>query len=117
MITESTKLYNLKENIIAKTLCKNYIDTYHSCFYPEGLAEAYFSETLTLYQNDLAMRNTVTADVTGMPIPSDCSLISGGSGVNPLVAFHDIHGRKAEVLFFCSVPDTTQYKTKYLRRN
>jgi hypothetical protein len=25
-----------------------------------------------------------------------------------LVAFYDIHGRKREVLFFCSVPDTTR---------
>jgi hypothetical protein len=30
------------------------------------------------------------------------------SAVNPLVAFYDIHGRKGEVLFFCSVPDTTR---------
>jgi hypothetical protein len=26
----------------------------------------------------------------------------------PLVAFYDIHGRKREVLFFYSVPDTTR---------
>jgi hypothetical protein len=25
----------------------------------------------------------------------------------PLVAFYDIHGKKGEVLFFSSVPDTT----------
>jgi hypothetical protein len=28
------------------------------------------------------------------------------SAVNPLVAFSDIHERKGEVLFFCSVPGT-----------
>jgi hypothetical protein len=27
---------------------------------------------------------------------------------NPLVAFYDNHGRKGDVLFFCSVPDTTR---------
>jgi hypothetical protein len=35
--------------------------------------------------------------------------ISGGDVVNPLVAFYDIHGRKREVLLFCSVPDTTRF--------
>jgi hypothetical protein len=30
------------------------------------------------------------------------------SAVNPLVAFYDIHGRKGEVLFFWSGPDTTK---------
>jgi hypothetical protein len=29
------------------------------------------------------------------------------NAVNPLVAFYDIHGRKEEVIFFCSLPDTT----------
>jgi hypothetical protein len=32
--------------------------------------------------------------------------ISGANGINPLVAFYDIHGRKKEVLFFYFVPDT-----------
>jgi hypothetical protein len=27
-----------------------------------------------------------------------------------LVFFHDIHGRKGEVLFFCSLPDTARDK-------
>jgi hypothetical protein len=30
--------------------------------------------------------------------------------VDPLVAFYDINGRKGEVLFFNSVPDTTRDK-------
>jgi hypothetical protein len=34
------------------------------------------------------------------------------SGVNPLVAFYDIHGRKREVLFFYIVPDTTRNYVK-----
>jgi hypothetical protein len=55
-------------------------------------------------QNDLAMRNT--ADVTGgKPIAVLLQSISGGDVVNPLVAFYDIHGRKRELLFFCSFPD------------
>jgi hypothetical protein len=28
--------------------------------------------------------------------------------INPLVAFYDIHGKKGEVSFFCSVPGTTE---------
>jgi hypothetical protein len=55
----------------------------------------------------LAIRNT--ADVTdGKPITVWLQSISGGSAANPLVAFYDIHGRKGEVLFFCSVSDTTR---------
>jgi hypothetical protein len=30
------------------------------------------------------------------------------SAVNPLITSYGIHGRKGEVLLFCSVPDTTQ---------
>jgi hypothetical protein len=30
------------------------------------------------------------------------------TAVNHLVAFYDIHGRRGEVLFFCSVPDATR---------
>jgi hypothetical protein len=30
------------------------------------------------------------------------------SGVNPLAAFYDIHGRKRELLFFYFVPETTR---------
>jgi hypothetical protein len=30
----------------------------------------------------------------------------GVSAANPSVAFYNIHGRKGEVIFFCSVPDT-----------
>jgi hypothetical protein len=33
---------------------------------------------------------------------------TGLSAVNPLVTFYDIHGRKGEVLYFCSIPDTTR---------
>jgi hypothetical protein len=50
-----------------------------------------------------------TADVTGgKPIAVRLQSISGVSAIYYLVAFYDIHGRKGEVLFFCSVPDTTR---------
>jgi hypothetical protein len=39
--------------------------------------------------------------------------ILGRDAVNPLVTFYDIHGRKREMLFFCSVPDTTQDQFDY----
>jgi hypothetical protein len=53
------------------------------------------------------MRNT--ADVTGgKPIAVLLQSISGGSAINPLVAFYDIHGGKREVLFFYFIPDTTR---------
>jgi hypothetical protein len=32
----------------------------------------------------------------------------GVSVINPIVVFYEILGRKGEVLFFCSVPDTTR---------
>jgi hypothetical protein len=57
------------------------------------------------------MRNT--ADLTGgKPIAVWLPSISSRGAVNPLVAFYDIHGRKREGLFFCSVPDTTRDSNK-----
>jgi hypothetical protein len=53
------------------------------------------------------MRNT--ADVSGgKPIAALSQSISAVNAVIPFVAFYDIHGRKREVLFFYSVPDTTR---------
>jgi hypothetical protein len=53
--------------------------------------------------------STNTADVTGgKSIAVRLQSISGMSAVHPFVAFYDIHGRKREVVFFCSVPDTTR---------
>jgi hypothetical protein len=53
------------------------------------------------------MRNT--ADVTACkPIAVLLQSISGGTAINPLVAFYDIHGGKREVLFFYFVPDTAR---------
>jgi hypothetical protein len=50
-----------------------------------------------------------TADVTGgKPIAVLLQSISGVSGINPLVAFYDIHRGKRAVLFFYFVPDTTR---------
>jgi hypothetical protein len=51
------------------------------------------------------MRNTT--DVTGDK-PIAVYSISGVSAINPLAPFHNIHGRKGEALFFCSVLDTTR---------
>jgi hypothetical protein len=71
------------------------------------LAPAPFSRRVDVRPNYLAMRNA--ADVTGgNPIAVPSQSISVGNAVNPLVAFYDIHERKREVLFFCSVPDTTR---------
>jgi hypothetical protein len=52
---------------------------------------------------------TINADVTGgKPITIWSQLILGVSVVNPLVAFYDLHERKGEVRFFCSVPENTR---------
>jgi hypothetical protein len=60
------------------------------------------------YQNYLAMRNT--ADVTdGKPIAVWSQSISGVNAFNPLVAFHDIHRRKREVLFFFCLGHHTRH--------
>jgi hypothetical protein len=57
------------------------------------------------------MKNT--ADVAGgKPIALSSQTSLGVSAINSLVAFHDIHRREREVLFFCFVPDTTQDKIK-----
>jgi hypothetical protein len=53
------------------------------------------------------MRNTVDV-AAGKLIAARLQSISGVSAINLLVAFYDIHERKGEVLFFCSVPDTTR---------
>jgi hypothetical protein len=61
------------------------------------------------------MRNT--ADVTGgKPIAVSSQCISDMSAVNPLAAFYDIHGRKEEVLFFYSFPDTSDTRETHLSR-
>jgi hypothetical protein len=49
----------------------------------------------------------------GKPIAVYMQPISGGDYINPLVAFYDIHGRKREVLFFCSVSETTRVNLHY----
>jgi hypothetical protein len=82
-----------------------YIHTTHGLS-PKGY-QRYLSFTETIfYQNDIVMRNTADV-VSGSPIAIRSQSISGGNVVNPLVAFYDIHGRKREVLFYSSVPDTT----------
>jgi hypothetical protein len=56
------------------------------------------------------MRNTANW-TGGKPIAVCLQSISGVSVDYPLVAFsfaYEIHGRKGEVLFFYSVPDTTR---------
>jgi hypothetical protein len=84
------------------------IHTYHSLFIPEGIAEA---SRIILRDAHVLPKwlSYEAADVKGgKPIAIWLQYISGGDTVNPLVAFYDIHGRKREVLFFCSVPDTTR---------
>jgi hypothetical protein len=80
-----------------------------SRFIPEGVAETsqIFLRETHILQKLLATRNT--ADVTGgKPIAILSQSVSGVSAINPLVAFYDIHEKRGEVLFFCSVPDTTR---------
>jgi hypothetical protein len=60
---------------------------------------------LAHFTKDLAMRNT--ADVIDGPSSYDLSP-SGVKAVNSLVAIYYTHGRKGEVLFVCSIPDTTR---------
>jgi hypothetical protein len=118
MIINLNSLLSLRNPRVGahSVLQHTYINTYHSRFIPEGVAETsqiFLQMAPTLYQNDLAMRNT--ADVTGgKPIAVWLQSISGGDAVNPLVAFYDIHGRKIEVLFFCFVPDTTRDSAELL---
>jgi hypothetical protein len=85
-----------------------YINTYHSRFIPEGVAELsqiFLRDTYVL--SKLAIKNT--ADVTGgKPISVLLQSISDVSAINPLVAFYDIHRGKGEVQFFYFVPDTTR---------
>jgi hypothetical protein len=69
----------------------NYIHTYHSRFIPEGVAEAsqiFLRDAHVL----LKLLSYEVADVTG----------------GKPIAFNDIYGRKREVLFLCSVSDTTR---------
>jgi hypothetical protein len=44
----------------------------------------------------------------GKSIAAWSQFISGVSAINPLAAFYDIHGRKGEVLFVSSTPNTTR---------
>jgi hypothetical protein len=49
-------------------------------------------------------------------LPSDCSL-SQVCDVASLVAFYDIHERKREVLFICSIPDTARDRCDMIRES
>jgi hypothetical protein len=86
---------------------------YLSRLIPEGVVEASQiflrdAHILPKWLN-LAMRNT--ANVTGgKSIVVWLQSVSGGDTFNLLVTFYDIHERKKEVLFFCSVLDTTRDK-------
>jgi hypothetical protein len=73
-----------------------YIDTYQSCFIPEGVAVSYiFLRDAHVLPYYLAMR---------------CS----GETINLIIAFYDIHGRKREVPFFYFVPDTTRDFSEFI---
>jgi hypothetical protein len=67
----------------------------------------YSSAIPKFYKNNLAMKNT-TEETGDRPIIVWSQFVSVVSTANPLVAFYDIHGRKGEVLLFCSIPDTTR---------
>jgi hypothetical protein len=72
----------------------------------KGYRDISDTKALTFFQNNLALN---TADVTdGKPIVVLSQSISGMSDFGRLVNFYDIHGRKREVLSFCSVLDTTR---------
>jgi hypothetical protein len=49
-----------------------------------------------------------TAGVTGGKPIAVSQSISGVNAINPLVAFYNIYGKKGEVLFYYSIPDTTR---------
>jgi hypothetical protein len=85
-----------------------YIHTYHSRFIPEGVAEVsqiFLRDTHVVPK--LVSYEEHCRRTGGKPIAVLLQTISGVSGINPLVAFYDIHGGKREVLFFYFVPDTT----------
>jgi hypothetical protein len=74
---------------------------------PAGVAEVFQIFLQDTHVLPKLVRNT--ADVIGgKPIAVLLQSISGVSAINPLVAFYDIREGKREVLFFCSVPDTTR---------
>jgi hypothetical protein len=81
------------------------IHTYHSRFIPEGVAEV-----SQIFQRDTYVLPKLVSyeEEYGKPIAVLLQSIAGVSAINPLVAFYDIHGGKREVLFFCSVLDTTR---------
>jgi hypothetical protein len=60
------------------------------------------------------MRNTAVV-TGGKPIAVRSQSILGVSAVKPSIAFYDIQERKSEVLFFYSVPDTTQDEFMFIR--
>jgi hypothetical protein len=86
------------------------IKKFHLRFIPEGVAQV--SQTFLRDTHvELALKNT--ADVTGgKPIAVLLQSISGVSAINPLVAFHDIHGGKREVYSF-SLSRTPHETTKW----
>jgi hypothetical protein len=87
--------------------------TYHLRFIPEGVAEVsqiFLRDTHVLVKL-ASYEEHCRCDRWSAHLRLIAVSISGVSAINPLVAFHDIHGRKREVLFFYFVPDTTQFIT------
>jgi hypothetical protein len=84
--------------------------TYRSRFIPEGIVEA--SQIFLQDAQDLLKWLSYEEDcidvTDGKPIAAWLLRSSGVGAVNPLVAFCDIHGSKGDMIFFCSVPDTTR---------
>jgi hypothetical protein len=106
---KTVKFLQLLDNL--NRLAIKYRFTYHSRFSPEGVVETSISPRrphctkMTTYTSTSEVRS-------GKPITVRSQSISGESAVNSIPFFHgcliDIYGRKGEVLFFCSVPNTTR---------
>jgi hypothetical protein len=80
-----------------------YIHTYHSRFIPEGVAEVsqiFLRDTHVVPK--LVSYEEHCRRTGGKPIAVLLQTISGVSGINPLVAFYDIHGgKRGAILLFC----------------
>jgi hypothetical protein len=98
LIFETVKMFKLfpfsscTKKIILPIVLYLYLHITHA-FVPEGVVEtSQIFDQLTFRQNDLVTRNTAyETNTVDNPIAFCSQYITG---VNPLVAFYDIHGRK-----------------------
>jgi hypothetical protein len=90
-----------------------YTHTYQSRFIPKGVAAAsqIVLRDAHVLPKWLSYEKYCRRDRWWAHCRIDCSLSQVGilyDTVDPSVVFYDTHGRKREVVFFCSVPDTTR---------